>query len=1033
MIKILTLSPIFEDQKNFETLIMDPFPNANLLFASDCAAGADLAWGNDPDVIFLDSLLPEKDWIEFCFLLKSEVKSKDIPIVFISSSDRNIDCRMKALHSGVDAFLNKPLDAVELTAVIKTMAKLKQSIQNSCRDSKLILETPELTSRIEEEALKKSEERFKQVAKSSGIWVWEVNAEGLYTYSSESEESILGYKPAEIVGYKHFYDFFAPSVKDGIKKAAFEAFANKRSFLYFENPNIHKDGHVVILETNGSPLLDKNGNLIGYRGSDKDITASKKIEDALRASEELFRSVVQNSSDLTALTDENDLVVFISPQWEKMLGFKVDDFIGKFIPINFHPEDAEKCKQTWQKIKVNSEEVKNFEYRILDSSGNIRWLSHTTKHVKIVGNKMCIQSTISDITERKFADEKIHEKDIQFRKLSANVPDLIFQFTRRPDGSYYVPIASEGIRNIFGCSPEDVSDTFEPIGRVIYPDDAVKVIEDIEYSAKNLNYFTCEFRVQIPGREIQWIYSRSTPEKLPDGSITWYGFNVDITAQKKVEEELRNKNTFIETVLDNLPIGVALNKIDEGTATYMNKKFVDIYGWSAEELTDIQNFLKRIYPDEEYRRELATRIMSDIQSGDTSRMHWENCLVTHNDGSQHIVNAVNIPLWEQNIMVSTAFDVTEQRNALARAEESDRLKSALLNNMSHEVRTPMNAIMGFSNLLSEADENDRKTYADIIQVSSSHLLKLLDDIILLSRLQSEKLPVNSAVCKPSELVNYVYQMFQLGNLNNGLEINIRFPEIYKNLNIQSDEDKIRQILLNLVSNAVKYTVKGSIDIGFDVIEDQIQFYVKDTGIGIPEKEQQRIFETFYRGENALSLAIRGNGLGLNIAKELVDLLGGSISVTSQLLKGSNFYFSIPIGKPEISDLVNSTVKKAGKSSADLTILIAEDEVYNFEFIRLLLKDKVKKIDHALNGEKAIEMASKTNYDFILMDLKMPVMDGFEATRILKKQFPDLPIIAQTAYTFNEAKDLALQAGCDNFIVKPINKEKLLELINDFIK
>lgn len=1032
MIKILTLSPIFEDQKNFEALIKESFPDALLLLASDCTIGADLSSANNPDVIFLDSMLPEKDWIGLCSRLKSEVKSKDIPIVFISPSDKNIDSRMKALNSGADAFLNKPFDKVELIAVVKTMARLKLSTQNSHRDSKLSPETPNPSNQIEDEDLTKSEERFKQVAKSSGIWVWEVNAEGLYTYSSESEESILGYKQDEVIGKKHFYDFFAPSVKDDLKKAAFEAFANKSSFLNFENPNIHKDGHVVILETNGSPLLDKEGNLIGYRGSDKDITASKKIEDELRASEELFRSVVQNSSDFTALTDENDCVVFISPQWEKMLGFKGEDYVGKIMPIHFHPEDAEQCKQTWDNVKANSEDVKNFEYRILDISGNVRWLSHTTKHVKIAGNKMCVQSTISDITERKLADDKIREKDIQFRKLSANVPDLIFQFTRRPDGSYYVPIASEGIRNIFGCSPEDVLDNFEPIGRVIYPDDAVRVIDDIEYSAKNLSYFTCEFRVQVPGRDIQWIYSRSTPEKLSDGSITWYGFNIDITTQKKAEEELRNKNTFIETVLDNLPIGVALNKIDEGTASYMNKKFVEIYGWSAAELTDITSFLQRIYPDEEYRKELTTRIMTDIQSGDTSRMHWEDCMVTHKDGSQHIVNAVNIPLWDQNIMVSTAFDVTDQRNALARAEESDRLKSALLNNMSHEVRTPMNAIMGFSNLLPEADEKDRKTYAEIIQVSSSHLLKLLDDIILLSRLQSEKLPVNRAICKPSELVNYVYQMFQLGNLNHGLEINIRFPETYAGLNIQSDEDKIRQILLNLVSNAVKYTTKGSIDIGFDVIEDQVQFFVKDTGIGIPEKEQHKIFETFYRGENALSLAIRGNGLGLNIAKELVDLLGGSISVTSQLLKGSNFFFSIPIGQPEDGDLLNSTVKKAGKSSASLTILIAEDEVYNFEFIRLLLKDKVKRIDHALNGEKAVEMASKTNYDLILMDLKMPVMDGFEATRILKKHFPDLPIIAQTAYTFNEAKDLALQAGCDSFIVKPINKEKLLEVINDFI-
>ncbi len=159
------------------------------------------------------------------------------------------------------------------------------------------------------------------------------------------------------------------------------------------------------------------------------------------------------------------------------------------------------------------------------------------------GNIYKVQGAFQDISEKKAAEERIREKDLQFRKLSANVPDLMYQFTRRPDGSYYVPIASEGIINIFGCRPEDVSDNFDAISRVLHPDDAKRIIADIEYSAQHLNHFTCEFRVLIPGRPVQWILSRSTPEKLPDGSVTWYGFNANITERKQSEEALKESET----------------------------------------------------------------------------------------------------------------------------------------------------------------------------------------------------------------------------------------------------------------------------------------------------------------------------------------------------------------------------------------------------------------------------------------------------------------------------------------------------------
>ncbi len=231
-------------------------------------------------------------------------------------------------------------------------------------------------------------------------------------------------------------------------------------------------------------------------------------------------------------------------------------------------------------------------------------------------------------------------------------------------------------------------------------------------------------------------------------------------------------------------------------------------------------------------------------------------------------------------------------------EESNRLKSAFLVNMSHEIRTPMNAIMGFSDLLMEAEGDEKKQFAAIIQKCSKQLLSLIDDVLHLLRLQSGKLPIDNVRFKPAELVTDVCRMFNLPNLKKELDIMISIPGQYEDFVMLSDANKIRQVLTNFVANAVKYTIEGSVTLGFELQDGLVEFYVTDTGIGIPEKEQQRIFESFYRSEQAISSAIEGTGLGLSIAKELVELMGGVIGVSSGPNKGSRFFFSIPFEKPD---------------------------------------------------------------------------------------------------------------------------------------
>ncbi len=253
---------------------------------------------------------------------------------------------------------------------------------------------------------------------------------------------------------------------------------------------------------------------------------------------------------------------FYAPEWRDRITKVFDDCVRRGIPYDE-------------------------EMEIITSTGKRVWVRTVGEAVRDEdGNIVKVQGAFQDISEKKIAETKSREKDLQFRKLSANVPDLIFQFTRKPDGSYCVPVASDGIRNIFGCSPEEVVDDFTPIGRVIHPDDTERVIADIEYSAKHLTYFTCEFRVQIPGRPVQWIFSRSTPEKLPDGSITWYGFNADITGRKEMEDALRESESKFRKIYEDGPYGMALINRDY-KFIMVNRTFSVITGYTESELKNL--------------------------------------------------------------------------------------------------------------------------------------------------------------------------------------------------------------------------------------------------------------------------------------------------------------------------------------------------------------------------------------------------------------------------------------------------------------
>jgi len=369
------------------------------------------------------------------------------------------------------------------------------------------------------------------------------------------------------------------------------------------------------------------------------------------------------------------------------------------------------------------------------------------------------------------------------------------------------------------------------------------------------------------------------------------------------------------------------------------------------------------------------------------------------------------------------------------AEQSDRLKSAFLANMSHEIRTPMNGILGFASLLKEVDfiGKEQQEYIKIIEKSGVRMLNIINDIVDISKIESGLMEVNLKESNINEQIDYIYTFFKPEMERKGIQFIYKKSLQNNEADIITDREKIYAILTNLVKNAIKYTDEGSIEFGYNVKKEhqksELEFFIKDTGSGIPKDRQIAIFERFIQADITDKMARQGAGLGLSISKAFVELLGGKIWVHSTEGKGSEFYFTIPFNskiqavsdiKPFVlGDLENSLMKK-------LKVLIVEDDETSEMLISNMLQKITRQILRAQTGKEAVEKCKKNpDIDLILMDIKMPVMNGYEATRQIRIFNKDVIIIAQTAFGLSGDKEKAIGVGCNDYIVKPISKNHLL--------
>ena len=553
--------------------------------------------------------------------------------------------------------------------------------------------------------------------------------------------------------------------------------------------------------------------------------------------------------------------------------------------------------------------------------------------------------------------------------------------------------------------------------------------------------------------------------------------NVNSILEKKVEERTLEIQKAKEVLEENEARLIDANKlaglgywiwdIESGEVSWSDEVY-KIFGLSKETFTPKIDSIMKLSPwPEENRRHLE--LMARAKENRVKDEYEQKFLKS--DGSIGYYRSTYIGIYNEHAKLKTikgtVMDITTVKKyelnlinkyteyealneelkktnkelliAKEKAEESNRLKTEFLQNMSHEIRTPMNGIMGFSEMLISPDitKEDLKEFSKIIQNSSFQLLRIIDDILEISTLETKQITLNEESLCLNELLKELSSVFNLKSQEHKIPIRVKKGLEDNESYIISDKAKIVKIISNLLENSLKFTNKGFIEIGYNLEKDKLVLYVKDTGIGVAPDNLEMIFNRFSQEDKELSSKKGGLGLGLSISKENAQLLGGDIHVRSEKGKGSTFFVTIPY-KPDIAknnDIAETISEKNTTSNNKLKVLIVEDEEINYLYLETLLKHKtnhVRSIFRAKNGKEAIDICKKNkDLDLVFMDIKMPVMDGYEATKKIKALYPDLPVIAQTAFSTDADKELALRHGCDDFISKPIDKNILLDMINRY--
>jgi PAS domain S-box-containing protein len=909
------------------------------------------------------------------------------------------------------------------------------------------------------------------------------NKEDLWNIGCKSEQEVLGKTDIEL---------FPGEI--GVR-----GHTDNMTVINTETPLIDHEEYFIIdgkkhwLVTSKYPLYDSDGKIKGLLGTGHDITRRKEIEEDIKQKNKELTFLNKLATDLSAFETVDNIPVFMhnrlkeytgsefliysefdsdkrifitrhinseKPVLSKLMKVAGDKILNKPAPLNITDESLNEMITEVVSLKKSLNDAsfgaipKVIDKAFGSFTGIDRYIglsyvvsgeiygttlfglkqSQSTPSMELLKS---FANIIAVSLQRRRAEDTLKISEEKFRVLIHNQGEGVGVVDLNEIFIFANPAAEE----MFGVKPgqllnRSLLDFIPELQRPI-------VKRESEKRAKE-EKSTYEVDIIRPGGEKRTVLITATPQYNKDRKLTGtFGVFRDITERKIMEQKIIESEAYYRTLIDISPDGIIIADL-EGNVSYGSFKALEIFGIPPDGKVIGTSVLKWVAPD--YQLTVMERI-SEIIRGNISPETREYKLMKF-DGSIFWGELSSSPLIDTNgspaaiMMVCRDISFRKQAEeelikAKDKAEESDRLKTAFLHNISHEIRTPMNAIIGFSSMLGDPqlDKESQKSFVDTITQSSNHLLSIVTDIIEISNIEAGLIKPSTSIICVNDVMRDLHKIYLQKISEKGIEFKISTLLTDREARISTDSAKINQVLSSMLSNAIKFTSAGQIVMGYTRLGNYLEFYVKDTGIGIPADQQERIFDRFYQVENSISRQYEGTGLGLSISKAFVELLGGKIWLTSNPGSGSTFFFTIPYNNiVEIPETLIIPVERLGSDHERVrTILIAEDEDNNFRLMKVLLSHLNLNILRAENGKEAVDICeSEAAIDLIIMDIKMPVMDGYEATARIKKIRPGLIVIAQTAFAFEADREKAIKAGCDDYLPKPVKKDVFIAMIRKYL-
>ncbi|CAM4482090.1 PAS domain-containing hybrid sensor histidine kinase/response regulator [Paenibacillus tarimensis] len=896
---------------------------------------------------------------------------------------------------------------------------------------------------------------FSQCLIEYGAWEWDINSERLY-YTKELRNIFANVLQAEESSPESFLSLIHPEdlprVRDNLTRAVAEGASGDISFRL-----LLPDGRERMLHGVWEVLTDQAGKPVRIIGVNQDKTRQHELEEQLRTNERKHRLIAEASVDWITRhkPDHQATVTYASPVCRTLLGYEPEELIGASAFNFIHPEDQDSIKQFL--IQNQQEQQEKVICRVRRKDGTYVWLETTSRSIKNeAGDIEEIISISRDITERRKADKLLQESRQRYKSLFDHNPSAVYSM--RLNGDYET--ANPNLEKLTGYTLDELIGMYW--GPIVDPKDLPKTQYHFGLAAKGQPQSYDLTIIHKDGHPVE-INSTNIPIVVDGEVVGVFGISQDITERKRYIAQIEKLSNEYNLILSAVSEGIIGFNAD-GQPTFMNPAAAGMLGYS-DKLSGLSysDILRQIAPGSSLLEAEESQILSAIVNGYTFRQ--SEAVFWRRDGSSFLVDYQVTPIIDKNEVrgaVVVFRDITSEKEILhakESAERADQAKSEFLAIMSHEIRTPMNGIMGMADLMADTElTEEQSSYMEIILASCASLLRILNEILDFSKLEAGMMELSYEPVDIRRVMAGIMELFSPRASERGIELTCHVDDNLPQL-ITADEGRLRQVLVNLVGNAIKFTEQGRVSItaspntGEGQVVASFSVYVEDTGIGIPAGKQELLFQSFSQLHPSLNRKYGGTGLGLAICKKLVELMGGAIGVNSREGVGSVFYFTLPLILPvneghmtnaaglTKSDRIGGTVVQShANETANIhalsspRILIAEDNAVNRTLMLKLLQKSGLQADYAVNGREAVEAALRKTYDLIFMDLQMPEFSGYEAaSAILSRDLAKQPVIvAVTAFAREEDRQACLRSGMKDYISKPVLASEVKRVLDRWL-